>query len=305
MQDDPQKLPPLDLLSTFEAAARQLSFTLAARELFLTQSAVSRQVALLEAHLGVALFKRRHRALDLTDEGRRLHEAVRGVLAQLRRVVAEIRAPRRREVVALTTTPGLASLWLIPRLSAFLAAHPGVDVRIDATLERRQLGGEGFDIAVRYGPVLGGEGTPLFEESMQPVCAPALLRSAARPLKHARDLRAHTLLQTGSPLGVGMPMEWQSWLQAVGLPELEPAAVLTFNNYDGVVAAALAGQGVALGRRPLVDTLLRARKLVAPFKGATASARGYFLVGEPEAMTRPAVAALAGWLLEQARTLPR
>ncbi|MBX3636386.1 MAG: LysR family transcriptional regulator [Rubrivivax sp.] len=296
---DPRRLPPLERLAVFDAAARHLSFTKAGQERFLTQSSVSRQVAALEDDLGVPLFRRRHRALDLTEDGRRLASATAAALAGLREAVAEIRAPQRREVLALTTTPGLASLWLIPRLAGFLAAHPGVDVRIDATHEKRALAADGFDIAVRYGRIGATEGQPMFEESVQPVCAPALLRSL--PLKAPADLRRHTLLQVAMPAAQGMPTEWPAWLQAAGAGDVEPAAMLTFTNYDTAVAAAVDGQGVVLGRRPLIDRLLRQKKLVAPLAGQTASVRGYYLIVDPASARRPAAQALAAWLLEQAR----
>ena len=300
MQNDPTRLPPLDLLAAFDAAARHLSFTRAAAERFLTQSAVSRQVQALEEALGTPLFIRRHRALSLTDEGRQLHEAVTAALTTLRGTVAQIRAPRRRAVVSLTTTPGLASLWLIPRLTAFMQAQPSVDVRIDATLARRNLTADGFDIAIRYARIGAAEGTPLFSETTVPVCAPVLLRDRSRPLKAPADLRGHTLLQVSIPPGASVPVEWQPWLQAVGLGDLEPAAMLTFSNYDAAVSAAVAGQGVALGRRPLVDQLLHDRALVTPFKNTLASERGYSLVVEPGSRTRDDVQALAKWLIEQA-----
>jgi DNA-binding transcriptional LysR family regulator len=296
------RLPSLDRLAVFDAAARHLSFTKAAAELFLTQSAVSRQIAALEAELGAPLFRRRHRALDLSDDGRRLAAAVTEALAGLHDAVAAIRMPQRREVLTLTTTPGLASLWLIPRLADFTAAHPGVDVRIDATHDVRSLASEGFDLAIRYGKTgtLGGE--PLFDEYMVPVCAPALLKNPQLPLKTPADLRAHTLLQTGSATGAGMPAEWQSWLTAVGAAGVEPVALLTFSNYDTAVAAAVAGQGVLLGRRPIIDRLLRQRALVAPFKGEWTLARGYAVVMSAAAMRRPAAMALQAWLLQQARS---
>jgi LysR family transcriptional regulator, glycine cleavage system transcriptional activator len=300
MQKDPARLPPLDLLAAFEAAARHLSFTRAGAERFVTQSAMSRQIRALEEDLGVALFRRRHRALALTDEGRRLHAACITVLAQLRDTVSQIRTPARREVLAVTTTPGLASLWLIPRLASFTRSHPGIDVRLDTSLDVRDLGAEGFDLALRYSPV-GSEGTQLFAEAMQPVCSPALLkRGAGPPLRKPTDLALHTLLHLGYAPSAGMPMEWDLWLQAVGLPDLQPAAMLSFSGYGDVIAAALAGQGVALGRRPLVDALLKSRKLVAPFKDAASSSRAYHMVFEPGARARPAVRALEQWLLRQA-----
>jgi LysR family transcriptional regulator, glycine cleavage system transcriptional activator len=303
MQKDPQRLPPLASLVVFDAAAKTLSFTRAGQERHLTQSAVSRKVAALEEDLGVLLFKRSHRALALTDDGRRLATAVASALGELREAVANIRAPLRREVLALTTTPGLASLWLIPRLNSFVAAHPGIDVRIDATYEARALAADGFHIAIRYTTLDAAPGVPLFEELLQPVCAPALLARGKAPLKKPQDLRHHTVLQVSSPIGSGLPLEWQTWFQAVGAPDVEPAAVLTFSNYDSAVTAALAGQGVVLGRLPLIDDLLRTRALVAPFRSRLASARGYFLVVEPGARRQASVQALAAWLLQQAREL--
>lgn len=301
MRIDTDRLPPLDLLAAFDAVARHGSITLAAQERFLTQSAVSRQIKALEAHLGSELLRRRHRAVELTEDGQRLAAAVRSALGLVRAAVSEIRAPQRREVIALTTTPGLASLWLIPRLAGFTRKHPGVDVRIDATLDPRDLARDGFDLAIRYGPVGRSPGQSLFEEVLQPACTPALAGARRPALRLPADLAGHTLLQVAGPLGSGMPMEWQSWLQAAGVPELEPAALLTFSNYDAAVAAALAGQGVVLGRRPLIDDLLARGDLVTPFTGAWASARGYFLIGEAMAARRPAVRALHDWLLEQAR----
>jgi DNA-binding transcriptional LysR family regulator len=298
MQRAPDRLPPLDLLVSFEAAARHLSFTRAGAERFVTQSAMSRQIQALEQELGVALFQRRHRSLSLTADGLKLHAACAAVLGQLRTTVAEIRAPSRREVLSLTTTPGLAALWLIPRLPAFTRAHPGIDVRLDATFEKRDLRSEGFDIAIRYARAGASEGKPMFAESMLPVCSPALLRHGP-PLRTPPDLRHHTVLQiTGEP---GMPLEWDPWFKSVGLTDLQPASTLSFSSYSEAIAAALAGQGVAIGRRPLVDALLRSGKLKAPFKGAAETMRAFFVVVDPASRARPAVQALEAWLLVQAR----
>jgi len=304
MQRKSARLPPLDLFGAFESAAKHLSFTKAGEERFVTQSAISRQIKALEDELGVALFMRRHRALALTDDGKRLYETCSGMLAQLRATVTQIRAPVTRQVLALTTTPGIASLWLIPRLALFTNTHPGIDVRLDATLRRRELAADGFDLAIRYGRVNASYGTPLGGESMQPVCSPQLVRDKTRPLVTPADLRLHTLLQVVVPPGTNMPLEWDPWLQAVGLAELQPAATLSFSNYDEAITAALAGQGVALGRRPLIDSLLKSRKLVAPFKGTVASPRAYFLIVESGARAKPAVQAFERWLLQQVRGKP-
>jgi DNA-binding transcriptional LysR family regulator len=300
MQKDPSRLPPLDLLVSFDAAARHLSFTKAGAERFLTQSAISRQIKALEDDLGVALFRRRHRALDLTEDGRRLREAVRGALDGLRGTMEQIRAPSRREVLALTTTPGLASLWLIPRLEAFISEHPGIDVRIDASLAKRNLSSDGYDLAIRYARVDPSLGTPLFHETVQPVCAPALARNRARPLKTPADLRHHTLLGVEVQMGPEVLLEWDLWAKAMGLGALDAARKVTLTGYDATIAAAVAGQGVALGRRPLVNALLKRRQLVAPFGDALSSRRAYYLIIEPRAADRPAVRALASWLTEQA-----
>jgi DNA-binding transcriptional LysR family regulator len=300
MQKDPTRLPPLDLLLAFDAAARHLSFTKAAAERFLTQSAISRQVKALEDDLGVSLFHRRHRALDLTDDGRRLRDSVRVALAGLRDAMVRIRAPQRREVLSLSTTPGLASLWLIPRLAELVKVQPGIDVRIDATLQQRDLGVDGFDLAIRYLPARAAVGTPLFAETIQLVCAPSLLRDKARPIRTLQDLRFHTLLQVDAPRA-GHPLEWDLWLKAMGIAGLEPANEMMFTNYDAAIHAAVEGQGMALGRRPLIDALLKRGALVAPLKDEIATQRGYYLVIEPQALRRPAVRALETWLVEQAR----
>ncbi|MFN6992984.1 MAG: LysR substrate-binding domain-containing protein [Aquincola tertiaricarbonis] len=297
-----QRLPSLDRLKVFDAAARQRSFTRAAGELFLTQSAVSRQIAALEAELGLALFVRRHRALDLTDDGRRLAAAVAQALGVLETTVAQLREPHGREVLTITTTPGLASLWLIPRLASFTQAHPGVDVRIDASHDVRPMERDGYDLAIRYGRSGALAGTPLFDEVLVPMCAPALLKRTGAPLKSPADLRHHTLLQIGSAsAGHGIPSEWASWLTAVNAAHLEPAALLTFNTYDTAIAAAVAGQGVVLGRRPITDRLLRSKALVAPFEGQWSMEHGYSLVMSAAARRRPAALALHDWLLQQAR----
>jgi DNA-binding transcriptional LysR family regulator len=296
------RLPPLDLLLAFEAGARHLSFTRAAQDRFVTQSAISRQIRALEDDLGVALFERQHRALALTPHGEKLLLSCQAVLAQLRRTVATIRAPNAREVLALSTTPSFASYWLIPRLHSFTQANPGIDVRLDASYELRDLQAEGFDIAVRYTKASSPEGERLFSETMLPLCAPALRRLKDAPLKVPADLRHHTLLEVEGMAGSGAPVEWNSWLAAHNLPDLEPRSRLTFSSYNEVVAAAVAGQGIALGRRPLLDGLLRQKQLVAPFGDARETARAYFVITDPASRARTAVRALEAWMhVEAAR----
>lgn len=303
MADRNARLPPLDLLLTFDAAARLLSFTRAAEERFVTQSAVSRQIRALEDELKVTLFRRGHRALELTAEGQLLAASTRQALGQLRETVARLRTPTARRVLTLTTTPGMASLWLIPRLARFTRRHSGVDVRLDVTFERRDLIEDDIDVAVRYGPTDGSEGTKLFDEEVLPVCSPALLAPGSAPLKRPADLARQTLLRMdrATAAAIGVPLEWRAWLAAMGVPDLEPRAMLTFSNYDEEIAAAVHGQGVALGRRPLVDALLADGRLVAPFEGTLSSPRAYFVVVNPRSADRPEAQALAQWLLAEAR----
>lgn len=301
MPDKPlDRLPPLQLLAAFEAAARHLSFTQAAAERFITQSAMSRQIRALEEELGVTLFERRHRALALTEDGLRLHAACSAALNTLRVAVRTVREPHERQMLALTTTPGFASLWLIPRLTGFTRAHPGIDLRLDAGLGNRNLASEGFDLAIRYSPLGGAQGRQLFAETMVPVCSPRLADELGLPLREPADLARHTLLHLAMDGdSSGMPAEWEPWLNAWGLTDLRPAARLSFSSYAEAIAAAAAGQGVALGRRPLVDALLASGQLVTPFDAGIESARAYRLIVDPAARSRPAVKAFEAWLLAE------
>lgn len=300
MPSSPWALPPLDLLRAFEAAARHLSFTKAAEELHLTQSAVSRQIQSLEQALGAKLFERRTRALALTEGGARFYTVVEDALESLQAGARKLRSAPAARTVTVTTTPGFASLWLIPHLNGYLAANPGVDVRISASYETADLERDGVDLAIRYAPAgdMPGE-RPLFEEEVVPVCSPALAADPKRPLKKPADLAAHVLLHSADEQMSWM--EWYLWLHAHGLRELNPAGALRFNQYDQLVQAAVNGQGVALGRLPLLAALLREGRLVTPFPKSVVSSRGYFLVRS----TRPAsprdLAAFEAWLVEETK----
>ena len=294
-------LPPLDPLEAFEAAARHLSFTKAGDELALTQSAVSRQVAALEAFFGVPLFQRLHRALRLSDEGLLLQRTVVDVLQQLHQTSAALRGERRLKTVVVTTTAGFAGLWLIPRLAGFTASRPGVDVRISASYALVNLDRDGVDVAVRYQTEAGAgaEGLRLFGEVVMPVCAPKLRRDPGRPLKRPEDLRHHCLLHLDNGPGSQL-LEWPLWLRALKLEGLEPASVLHFSMYDQMIQAAVNGQGVALGRMPLVNDLIAQRKLVAPFSQSVVSPRGYFVFQSQASRRKPEVREFLDWLLAEA-----
>jgi LysR family glycine cleavage system transcriptional activator len=289
----------LDLLHAFEAAARHLSFTRAGAELFLSQSAVSRQIQQLEESVGAPLFERRHRALALTEAGRIMRRAVEDSLERLRDAAARVRSTSGAQPLTVTCTPGFASFWLIPRLPAFTAAHPDAEVRIAATLELLDLERGSVDVAVRLVPVARGQGPLLFEEQVQPMCAPKLLRDARRPLKTPADLEQHTLL-TVEMQDAPLTVDWEPWLQLMGLASVHMAHTVRFTRYGEAVAAAVAGQGVVIGRLPLLADLVREKKLVAPFRGAAASRRGYFVALAPQAAHNPSARAFADWLQEEA-----
>jgi LysR family glycine cleavage system transcriptional activator len=296
-------LPPLDQLEAFEAAARYLSFTKAADELALTQSAVSRQIKALEDHFEIALFRRLHRALRLTEEGQTLYQAVAETLAGLHEVSARLRRRGESRTVIVTTTPGFAGVWLIPRLTHFTAAHPEVDVRISPANGFINVNRDGVDLAIRYHTRegVGEQAERLFGEVIFPVCSPKLARDKARPLKKPEDLRHHTMLHM-EPDGAGVLQSWSMWLRALKLEGLVPASVLHFSMYDQLIQATLAGQGVGLGRSPLIDSLLRQKKLVAPFKQTMASPRSYYLIPSNAGLRKPEVQAFLGWLRSEAAT---
>jgi LysR family glycine cleavage system transcriptional activator len=292
-------LPPLDLIQGFEAAARTLSFTRAAEELLLTQSAISRQIRALEEHLGVDLFARRHRALSLTAEGRLLQRAAERLLEGLQEATDALRAGAATPHLCVTTTSGFASLWLIPRLRGFTALNPEVDVRISATHKPINLERGLVDVAVRYARE---EDAPpgavrLFGEELYPVCSRALQREGPNPLLALEDLRHHALLHMVEGSGF---LDWDTWLAAQGLADFRPAASLRFDTYEQMIQAALSGQGVALGIDRLVRGLMDEGRLVAPFAKSVVGTRAYFVIRSALTGARPHVRAFVDWLIGEA-----
>jgi DNA-binding transcriptional LysR family regulator len=302
MQKKRFNLPPLDLIQGFEAAARNLSFTKAAEELFITQSAVSRQMRALEEHLGVTLFTRRHRALALTDQGRALQAAAADLLERLQQVTDRLRADAGSRHLTVTTTGGFASLWLIPRLRGFLVHHPDVDVRISATYKTINLERDLVDVAVRF---CKEEGVPpgairLFGQDLFPVCSPSLQSDGPSPLRTLADLKHHALLHME---GAGGPLDWGTWLTAHGFADLRPAASIRFDSYEQMIQAALSGQGVAMGIGRLVAALVEAGRLVAPFSKSIASPHSYVVIRSATTGSKPHVEAFVDWLVSEARAL--
>jgi DNA-binding transcriptional LysR family regulator len=294
------KLPPLDLIQGFEAAARNLSFTKAAEELYITQSAVSRQIRGLEEHLGVALFERRHRALALTAEGRALYTAATDLLERLQSVTDRLRADGAAPHLTVTTTNGFASLWLIPRLRGFTKLNPDVDVRISASYKLVALERSLVDVGVR---LCRAEDAPegsicLFGEQLFPICSPSLVSDGTHPLRSPADLAHHTLLRMDEAGGY---FDWSTWLAAEGFPDLKPALSLRFDGYDQTISAALSGQGVAMGIGHLVRDLLAEGRLVAPFPKSVAGPRAYYVVRSQTTGMRPHVRAFVDWLVREAQ----
>ena len=290
-------LPPLEAMRVFAVAARELSFTRAAAALFVTQSAVSKQVIALEAALGTALFERRTRALALTPAGERLRRAAERALAELGAAVDEIRGGGE-PTVNLATTHAFASFWLIPRLADFRRCHPGIDIRISADTRVVDLERGGFDAAVRY---LQDRNAPadalrLFGDTVLPVASPAWLKKAGHPLARPADLSHHVLLDFDDREHARPWLTWAAWLEAAGAADLRPAGTIAFNQYDAAIRAAVDGQGVALATLALVSDLLREGRLVAPLPQRFAHARAYYLLMSERGAANPAVAAFRRWL---------
>jgi DNA-binding transcriptional LysR family regulator len=307
MARKPASIASLDFFKGFEAAARHLSFTKAAEELFLTQSAVSRQIQALEERLGVKLFTRRNRGLALTEPGQQMYRAADVALRTLREAAERIAPGNKQKMVTVTSSMAFCSLWLIPRLSAFRKVHADVDVRISANNAVLDLDREQIDIAIRYCPLSAAPpgSIRMFGEEIVPICGRQLLKSRTPPLKVATDLRHHTLLHFDHPEGSIPWLSWSVWLESAGMPDLKPAGALRFSHYDQVVAAAIAGQGVALGRRPLVANLIADGSLVAPFKSDSVTDRAYFIVRAMATHARRDVDDFVAWLTVESAQLER
>ena len=305
MPKDPLQLPALDLFRGFEAAARHLSFTRAAAELFVTQSAVSRQIQALEQKLGVELFVRRNRGLALTPAGEQIQRAVGNALDTLQDAVRKLAPDSRQNLVTVTASVSFCSLWLIPRLAVFRKRHPEVDVRISADNQVLDLDRERIDVGIRYCPVAKAPpgAIRLFGEEILPVCSPALLKDRNRPLKSVSDLRHHTLLHYDEGDRSIPWLAWGVWLESAGMTELKPAGSLRFSHYDQVINAAIGGQGVALGRRPLVRKLIDEGSLVVPFALGSVTDRAYFIVRTAATAARSEVNAFVDWLIAESAAL--
>ena len=292
----------LDLLRGFCAAARTLSFTQAARERFVTQSAISREVKTLEEQLGQPLFLRVNRSLQLTRAGAELLRTAQEALAAIDAAAARLTAAGHQ--LAVTTTTALASTWLVPRLARFSRSHPEYDVRIAASNDYVDLEREHFDIAVRFvlagSPPSGGE--HLLDYYVFPVCASALARNRSRPLRTPADLTGHVRLDYEAILYGRAWYDWDRWADVLGLGAIRPLSTLRFAHYDQTIEAAIDGAGVAIGKLPHLVQHLREGRLVAPFGDAWRARLGQFdIVTAPRPGNEAAVAAFSTWLRDEAR----
>jgi len=293
-----RRLPPLNALVVFEAAARHLSFTRASEELHVTQAAVSHQIKSLEDHLGIVLFHRlgRGQGLTLTDSGRKYLPAVSAALEMIRTSTEALSREWRKRVLNITTLDSFGSLWLLSRLGRFMRGHADTDVRItSAELEGDALSKGLADIEIRYG--VGHWGADLnavrfLTESVFPVCSPQLL-DGPHPLREPADLRYHTLLHDVMATG------WREWLDAAGVVGVDAERGPGFNHSNLVIQAAQMGEGVALGRGALVLDALLKGTLVKPFALVQPSPYAYFVVTSAKSSSDPIVTAFRDWLVEE------
>ena len=306
------RLPPLNSLRAFEAAARHLSFKNAARELHVTPGAVSHQVKVLEDNLGLPLFRRLTRKLELTPEGQALMPKVQEGLRSLAEAVERVRTRSEARALTVLAPPNFAARWLVPRLATFTDAHPDLDLHI-ASRPQMIDGREDSDCSplpqtsevaplamVRFGDgrCPGGRMDRVFSASYVPVCSPRLLRGA-HALKKPADLRHHTLIHDEIGIEEGAKPTWGAWLDSVGLRDIDATRGQHFSDASLSFEAAIEGLGVALAMKPLVRGEIESGRLVVPFDIPTPASFGYYLVTPEGSEPASSVGAFREWLLEE------
>ena len=298
----------LDGLRAFEAVARRLSFSAAADELHLTQSAISRQIKALETELGASLFNRGTRKVDMTAAGVLLRQAVLPALDGIDRSVRQVRVAQGRRAVSVSTFASFATLWLLPRLAGFQQQHPDIDIRISANDLRVDMDDPEVDVALRYdaATAVPPQAEPMFSELLTPAASPWLVQQAANgqapPLKAIADLAGHALLEEDDHHPSAANLSWQRWLALQGRAGLAPRRWVYLNYTHQQVQAALAGQGVALARMALVHDQLARGELVEPFgaAGRVSAPYAYWLIALPGARLRPELRAFIDWVRREA-----
>ena len=296
------RLPSLNGLRAFEAAARHLSFTQAASELNVTQTAISHQIKRLEQELGVRLFVRQNRSLTLTPEASQYLPGVRAAFNDLKLATDRLLRKDQDHVLTVSTLASLAAKWLLPRLSAFQEAHPGIDVRITTSTGLVDFQRDNVDAAIRYGRGQwpGVRADWLMADEVFPVCSPALA-NGTKPLKCPEDLRDHVLLHTSN----ANSDDWRLWLTAAGLPaNLSKQPGVTFDLIFVTIQAAIDGIGVAMGRTSYVQDDIAKGRLVVPFKIALPADAGFYLVSPQARADSPKLSAFREWLVTSVQAKP-
>jgi len=309
-----RRLPPLNALRAFEAAARHLSFARAAEELNVTPGAISHQVKALEVHLGVELFHRRNRTIELTHSGEACLPKVREGFDSLADAVERLLAREKIATLAISAAPFLAARWLTPRLQHFVTAHPDIDVRITAStslIDVRNDGSSGremianptedADVAIRFGTGVcpGFRAEKLLPVSVTAMCSPRLL-DGEHPLRSPIDLQHHALLKDDAVYFAGETSDWDVWLQAAGAGDIETSRGVRFSHSALALEAAVDGLGVVLGNPMLAASDLAAARLVIPFETRLPSTFAYYVVCGEASCDRPDILAFRGWLRAEA-----
>lgn len=305
------RLPPLNSLRAFEAAARHLSFKKAAEELHVTPAAISHQVKALEDYLGVQLFRRLTRALELTQAAQGFLPKLREGFDSLAEAVADLSEKGMAGSLTVGVAPSFAAKWLVPRLHRFAAAHPEIDLRISASLNlidalRREASSDepaqGSDLTIRFGRgrYPGFRADKLCSTLVTPVYSPKLVRDGER-LDRPEDLRGYTLLHDDTVYFDEERPDWAVWLKEAGVDGIDAARGPHFSHSALAIEAAADGLGVALTLAKLAASELESGRLIAPFKLSLPSKFSYYLVREEGESERPRIAAFREWLLEELR----
>ncbi len=294
-----RQLPPLNALRAFEAAARHLSFTKAAEELHVTQAAISHQVKALEESLGLPLFRRFNRRLVLTEEGQAYHPVLRDSLDQMAAATLRLRTDDRSGQLKVSTLQSFGAKWLVPRLPRFRERHPSIDVMVSTSNHMVDFAREAFDLAIRFGR--GGytdlHSLFLTDDEAFPVCSPRLLKGR-NPLRRPEDLESHTLLHD-SVSGDEESPNWRAWMRGAGITGVDHDRGPGYSDSAMVLQAAIAGQGVAIGRRVLAIDDLMAGHLVRPFGPVIPTRFSYYVVSPKAVADRFKVRAFRDWLQEE------
>jgi len=297
----PSRLPSLNGLRAFEATARHMSFQAAAEELSVTPSALSYQVRSLEDSLGVKLFKRLNRAIELTHAGERLYPGVRDGFRQFELALDRMKPETPDNILVLSTGPAFAAKWLTPRVYRFVDRHPELEIRISANLKLSDLAAEQIDLGVRYGngKYPGLEVERLCAEWVTPMISPRLLAEAG-PIVEPKDLARLPLLHDGSMEAWPDTPKWKEWFEAARVEGVDPDKGLRFNHADHAFDAAIEGAGIVMGRSVLCSGDLRHGRLLTPFPHIRLDTGLYYhLVYLPGDRDKPKIRAVRDWILEE------